>query len=130
MAAKPETTFINLVHKHLPASIYREKMNNPYRSGTPDVYYEGKGHKRGNVLWVEYKWIPYKISPLQLKWLTRAHNNGLLAWVVVGWRESPRVTHCTILANPTMWDAKITKTNNPYEIYTIEEYTNFIQAYV
>lgn len=54
MSKKPETTFIASVHKHLPKELHREKMNNPYSSGTPDVYYSGMKAD----LWIEYKFIP------------------------------------------------------------------------
>lgn len=53
LASKPESTFIRGVHAHLK-DVYFEKMNNPFRSGTADVWYSGL---RGD-LWVEYKYIP------------------------------------------------------------------------
>jgi hypothetical protein len=54
VSSKPETTFIQSIHRHLPKEVYREKMANPYRGGTPDVWYSG--YK--SDLWVEYKFIP------------------------------------------------------------------------
>lgn len=53
MARKAETTFIGGIHKLLPLGVYREKMNNPYRSGTADVWYSGR-----RDMWVEYKFLP------------------------------------------------------------------------
>lgn len=53
LASKPESTFIRGVHAHL-RDVYFEKMNNPFRSGTADVWYSGL---KGDV-WVEYKYIP------------------------------------------------------------------------
>lgn len=47
-------------------------MHNPYRGGTPDVWYSGKG----GDLWIEYKWGKGKLSPLQFEWLTKRHEEG------------------------------------------------------
>lgn len=92
MSKKPETTFIASVHKHFPDKQvpHREKMNNPYRSGTADVWYSG----RKGDLWVEYKFIPklpvksnsvlVDCSPLQLKWLGDRHREGRSVFVIVG----------------------------------------------
>ena len=60
-------------------------MHNPYRGGTPDVWYSGLG----GDLWVEYKWSTNKLlvpdlSPLQSDWLTRRRNEGRIVAVVVG----------------------------------------------
>ena len=55
MSIKPESTFIGSVHKKFGGKKpYIEKMYNPLRSGTPDVYYSGDA----GDLWVEYKFIP------------------------------------------------------------------------
>lgn len=91
---KPENTFIAAVHRRLPPTLYREKTNNRYRGGTPDVYYEG-GH--GTILWVEYKWLdpaPVRqvnltthLSPLQQRWLRRAIAHRVPTAVIAG---SPR----------------------------------------
>ena len=55
MSAKPENTFIGSVHKKFGVKKpYFEKMYNPLRSGTPDVYYSGDAGQ----LWIEYKFIP------------------------------------------------------------------------
>lgn len=85
---KPETTFISSVHKHLPLSLHYEKMNNPYRSGTADVWYSDKYD-----MWVEYKYIdplPKNVdviadcSPLQLKWLRERYTEGRRVYVIIG----------------------------------------------
>ena len=88
--SKPETVLISNIHKHLDTRIYREKTNNPYRRGMPDVYYETSGA----VLWVEYKWLPRQtvraidiarlLSPNQQQWLLRAHANQVSVCVVLG----------------------------------------------
>lgn len=85
----PENRFIYAVHRLLPPNVYREKMHNPYRGGTFDVWYSG----RFTDLWIEYKWIakaPKKVravpalEPLQLKWGVGRHEEGRSVFVVVG----------------------------------------------
>lgn len=94
MPQKQETTFANLVNSKLDPRIYYEKTNNPYRSGTPDFYYEGPG----SILWVEYKWIPEPWTedktPEQIcnrkewghqrRWMIRAHDHGVNSLLIVG----------------------------------------------
>ncbi len=89
MSSKPENTFIQAVHKHLDRSVHREKMCNPYRSGTPDVWYSGAE----SDLWVEYKFIPripknadiiVDLSPRQLEWITARRQEGRHVVVIVG----------------------------------------------
>lgn len=95
MASKPETTFYQSVHRHLPAetSLHREKMANPYRGGTADHWYSGTKAD----LWVEWKFIKLPardktiikvgLSPLQLDWMKRRYEEGRNVWVIVGFRE-------------------------------------------
>ena len=91
MSQKPETVFYTAVHKLLPKTVYHEKMHNPYRGGTPDVWYSGNK----DDLWVEYKYIkapPKKaeihvrkqLSPLQLKWLDERYEEGRNVAVILG----------------------------------------------
>lgn len=91
MAKKPETTFIESVHRHLPANIHREKMNNPYSSGTADVWYSGCK----NDLWLEYKFLPRVpqrgivdpaklLSALQVRWLNGRYDEGRTVGVCIG----------------------------------------------
>lgn len=98
---KPESRFIQGVHDLLSPDVYREKMFNPMRGGTPDVYYVGYR----DDLWVEYKWvkkfskiIKAALSPLQLAWLMRAWDRGRSPLVIVG---CP--TGCTVLVDPPQW---------------------------
>ena len=89
---KPENTFIDSVHKRFASkeAPHREKMNNPYRSGTADCYYSGEF---GDV-WIEYKWVPKlptrtasitpDCSPLQIKWLHGRYSEGRNVHVIVG----------------------------------------------
>lgn len=88
MAVKPENTFIRSVNKFLP-DVYKEKMYNPYRSGTPDVWYSGD---IGDI-WIEYKYIPKipkslkivpALTPSQLKWLKDRHAEGRNIAVILG----------------------------------------------
>lgn len=88
MASKPETTYIKGVHKYLTQSYY-EKTNNPFRSGTPDVWYSGNLGE----LWVEYKFIERipknaeilpEVSPRQAQWLANRLAEGRNVAVVVG----------------------------------------------
>ena len=85
MSRKPETVGIAAVHRHLK-EVHHEKMNNPYRSGTADVWYSGK---QGD-LWVEYKFIqrPPKfvipdLSTLQKLWLKERYLEGRNVAVIV-----------------------------------------------
>jgi hypothetical protein len=93
MPSKPESLFIRRVNKafgNLPQDTpYWEKMNNPYRGGTPDVYYEGEK----DTLWVEFKWYPRKpktistfekLTALQIAWIKRAYNNGRNVAIIAG----------------------------------------------
>ena len=101
MSSGPENKFIKSVHDKLTKEIYREKMHNPYRGGTADVWYSGK-----RDVWVEYKWIqsvPKKgvlpnCSPLQIAWLNGRHKEGRTVYVVVGCPLG-----AIIFSNPAEW---------------------------
>lgn len=91
MSSKPETTYYRNIHKLLPKELHCEKMNNPYRGGTADVWYSGMA----DDLWVEYKYIakPPKrapiviaseLSPLQLEWLRGRYIEGRNVCVILG----------------------------------------------
>jgi hypothetical protein len=98
VAAKPETTFIASVHKHLPPTLYRVKNNNEYTAGIADVWYSGVSD-----LWVEYKFIAVPkrpetridlltgknpaISYLQQEWLRSRHGEGRSVGVIVGSKD-------------------------------------------
>jgi len=94
--SKPETRFYTAVHKLLPSSkvLHREKMHNPYRGGTADIWYSGTLAD----LWVEYKWlsilpkkalvnIEKELSPLQQQWLKGRHKEGRNVAVILGTPE-------------------------------------------
>jgi len=92
MSRKPETALIQAVHKKLKTFArppHFEKMHNPYRGGTADVWYSGDV----GDLWVEYKWIPAlpaswivvpDLTALQLDWLGSRTLEGRDVWVAVG----------------------------------------------
>ena len=106
MASKPETTFYQSIHRLLNSQrIYREKMYNPLRGGTPDVWYSGYG----GDLWVEYKYLPtlpkrvpirmYKeLTPLQLRWLGLRFEEGRNVVAILGSKEG-----CWVFENRT-WE--------------------------
>lgn len=72
MARTPENTFVALVNKYVSLGVHREKMYNPLRRGTPDMWYSG--YERD--LWVEYKWGNNWLSPHQEAWLRREIAHG------------------------------------------------------
>ena len=85
---KPENRFIASVHRYLPRT-YAEKMNNPWRAGTADVWYSGD---RGD-LWIEYKFIERiprsaeilpDLTPRQKRWLNNRFDEGRNVAVVLG----------------------------------------------
>jgi hypothetical protein len=88
---KPENTFISGVHSYMK-DVYHEKMNNPFSSGTADVWYSGAKAD----LWVEYKYIPLipktagikpNLSERQRIWLLDRYVEGRRVAVVVGCPE-------------------------------------------
>lgn len=94
---KPENVFIASVHRRL-ASVYFEKLCNPFRSGTPDVWYSGD---RGD-LWIEYKFLPKiprsegilpDLSAQQRRWLDSRAAEGRNVAVVIGCKEGA-VIYC------------------------------------
>ena len=89
MPSTPENKFIASIHRHIP-QVYKEKMHNTYRGGTPDVYYSGN---LGDI-WVEYKYLsrlPKQVLPnlsaLQQVWLNSRHAEGRNVMVIVGWAD-------------------------------------------
>lgn len=110
MSTKPETTFIQSVHRHLPSNVYHMKNNNPYTGGIPDVWYSAAKAD----LWVEYKFLPRVpqrgeispaklLSPLQVEWLTGRNKEGRSLAVIVG---CP--TGGIILRSPVEWTSNLT----------------------
>lgn len=94
---KPENQFISGVHSHLK-DVYFEKMANPFRSGTADVWYSGV---KGDA-WIEYKFIPLipksahiqaAVSERQRAWLLDRFVEGRNVHVIVGCPEGGMVIH-------------------------------------
>ena len=103
MSAKPESTFIRGVHDKFVKAPHYEKMHNPYRGGTWDVWYSGL---LGD-LWIEYKWMkkyPLRgiihpdLSPLQKNWGWARHQEGRNLAVVIGTPAGG-----VLLENPMHW---------------------------
>lgn len=88
--ATPENTFIQSVHRHLPAELYRMKNHNQYNGGIPDCWYSGPA----GDLWIEYKFVilpkrdstivGIELSELQKNWLRSRHAEGREVGVIVG----------------------------------------------
>lgn len=100
----PENRFIASVHRLLKGKIHFEKMHNPYRGGTADVWYSGSS---GDA-WIEYKWlnsvpkrgvVKPKLEPLQRKWLQERYAEGRTVLIVVGCPAGG-----ILFANPDMWE--------------------------
>lgn len=104
MPSKPESRFIDRIHRKLNKDIYKQAMGLTAVNGTPDYYYEGNaGH-----IWVEYKWYDNKptyvdlcdtgkkpnLSKLQQHWLNRAYHNKQPIAVVAGFPKG-----CLIFVN-------------------------------
>jgi hypothetical protein len=85
---KPETKFIQSIHRLIPEA-YFEKNNNPWRSGTPDVWYSGN---KGD-LWIEYKYLEQfpanktiypELTAQQARWLNNRYEEGRNVAVILG----------------------------------------------
>lgn len=102
---KPEDRFLKAVNKLIPDDVYREKMFNPMRGGTPDMYYEAT-----RIKWVEFKYLKQtpirKFTPdltkLQSRWLLRNFEKGHEPWVIVGCPGGGFV-----LTSPVQWDCQV-----------------------
>lgn len=108
----PENRYLQSINRLLPDSIHREKMHNPYRGGTFDMWYSGKLAD----LWIEYKWVnrmPKKgvlipeLSELQKKWGRGRQEEGRNVAVVVG---SP-IGGVWFIA-PTEWEGGLEDVSN------------------
>lgn len=134
MAAKPENNFIANIHKRLKVQVYAEKMYNPLRGGTPDVYYEGK-----RMLWVEYKFIPLpsrdstlvlpQLSDLQNLWLKRCYANTFRARVIVGFKEGKHY-YGVVYNSPDEWTETMTTQEFKRHARPIEDIVRYIESQV
>lgn len=128
MAAKPETTFIKSIHRKIP-EVYTEKMNNPFLSGTADVWYSGD---LGD-LWVEYKFIAKiprslsvlpAITPLQKRWLDNRYNEGRNVAVVLG------VPTGGVIYRNQEWSVPLTSTELNNRLMSKDEIAKWILSQV
>lgn len=115
--SKPETRYILSIHALLD-NIYYEKMANPWRSGTPDVWYSGCS----GDLWVEYKFIDHiplsnhilpNLTPRQANWLNRRYKEGRNVAVILGIPSGGIVYRdkdwCTPLPSSELLQRSVTK---------------------
>jgi hypothetical protein len=128
MARKPENTFIASVHKHL-REVYFEKMFNPYRSGTPDVWYSGNKED----LWAEYKFlqsIPVKVdirldlSELQKKWLRDRYYEGRNVCVICGCKSGG------VIFTDLSWETPVSPEQFTAKLKTRQEIAQYIHHFV
>lgn len=86
-----ERHFINKVHKKLPPSIYKWKINDAYHGGVPDCFYSGNS----GLCFVEYKYkkelpkrdgtsINFNLTPQQCAWLNDRKDEGVPCFVALG----------------------------------------------
>lgn len=124
MAVQPESSFIQRINKNVSPEVYREKMHNPYRGGTPDVWYSGTK----SDLWVEYKFINKEIkhsftadlSALQTRWLRKRFDEGRTVAVIVGYKGGGFIFNM-----PDDWEAPHLLANTPFHSNTtISEWIN------
>ncbi len=123
----PENRLIQAVSKLLPDTIYYEKMHNPYRGGTPDMWYSGPTAD----LWVEWKaqasmprkgskLVP-KLSELQKVWLRDRYKEGRNVAVAVGIPQG-----VVIFRKPSEWQTGVQVTTGM--IRTKIEVAKWIEA--
>ena len=86
-----EHSYIKAIHRLLPTSVYKWKINDNFHGGVADAYYSGKG---GDI-WIEYKYIskpPKKpttiirtcLTDQQLNWLQTRQEEGRNVALVIG----------------------------------------------
>lgn len=125
MSSGPENRYLASINRLLPETIHREKMHNPYRGGTFDMWYSGKMAD----IWVEYKWVPKipkkgltpDLSELQKKWGRGRTEEGRRVYVIVGTPEGGVVFNA-----PNEWEAGFADVSN--QLRTKNEVANTIAA--
>jgi len=86
-----EHSYIKAIHRLLPASVYKWKINDNFHGGVADAYYSGNG----GDLWIEYKYLsrpPKRLDTViktcltdqQLHWLQARQSEGRSVALVVG----------------------------------------------
>ena len=124
-----EKDFINKVHKALPSTIYKWKINDPYHAGVADTFYSGaQGH-----CFIEYKYteelplkntskIKFNLSAQQRIWLTQQSTNNIFTYAVLASGALVYVTEDFTLESLTLEQFK--KDAIPFTTF-IEGLTNF-----
>ena len=86
-----ERHFINKIHKKLPSTIYKWKINDAYHGGVPDCFYSGNG----GLCFVEYKYkkelpkkdgtsINFNLNLNNELWLKDRKNEGVPTFAALG----------------------------------------------
>ena len=86
-----ERHFINKVHKKLPSTIYKWKINDAYHGGVPDCFYSGNA----GLCFVEYKYkkelpkrdgtaICFNLTSQQCAWLNARKDESVPCFAVLG----------------------------------------------
>lgn len=134
MSTSSETRMKQSVNRILKAdNIFCQALGGMFSGGIPDVYYENfNAH-----LWIEYKWYNKypkiisivqsgKLTTLQTKWLTRAHNNNQPVAVIIG---SPETKLC--LPNLSSLKPFILEDVHPANVcHTYKEVANWIKIWL
>ena len=117
------------MHKALPSTIYKWKINDPYHGGVADTFYSGpQGH-----CFIEYKYIAklpakstskikFNLSEQQRIWLTERANHNMFTYAVFASGDLVYVTE-----DFTIKELTVKQFNNkaiPFKMY-IEGLTNF-----
>ena len=125
MSQKPENSFIQSVHRKLKEQVYHEKMNNPWRAGTPDVWYSGN---LGD-LWIEYKYVTKlpisaeirpDLTPRQSRWLNNRFDEGRNVAVVLGTPDGG------VIYRNKEWDKPLSITDIEERLQTREDIARWI----
>lgn len=128
-----EKDFIKSVNGRLPPTVHRQSMTFAAltNNGTPDYYYDCKYD-----LWVEYKAVEYRrvipldVTALQRIWLTRRHNAGGNAVLIVGaGTEIGKKRYGVILDSPAWWELdRIELAEHNVDWIPVETVVNYIYS--
>ena len=109
MAVKQETTFYRSILKHLPSSLYRLKMYNPFVAGPADHWVSGPTAD----VWIEWKWLTVPKRPAtrvtlgltgpQSTWLEERSNEGRNVIVIAGCKAGG------VIFTERSWEVPITQ---------------------
>jgi hypothetical protein len=86
-----EHSYIKAIHRLLPSTVYKWKINDNFHGGVADAYYSGPA----GDLWIEYKYLsrPPKrrntvvktcLTDQQLHWLTSRQSEGRNVALIIG----------------------------------------------